>query len=270
MRGRISLVGAIARGLAVFTAMTASLALALFIAITGPPSNDEMAGLRAAGDAALAKFEEGTRALGDAVCAQLPTKWKIAAECPGAETEVAQAKSEPPPVVPLPPDTIAPQPPVQIAETHEPDAPLLGGATQPTAARVRAAPVRVVVRAPRPHAARAPHRTARHPPSPRPQRITTHTPPHRQPPHATTPVRAPPVHETTPVHTTPVVAPAQTPPPAAEPTVAVPHPQLAAPEPQVAAAPSSAAPPDSTPVNATPSATDPPLEKHDPDQAQTF
>jgi hypothetical protein len=266
MRGRISLVGAVARGLVVFTAMTASLALALFIAITGPPSNDEMAGLRAAGDAALAKFEDGTRALGGAVCAQLPAKWKIAAECPGVDTEGAQAKSEPPPATPLPPDTIAPQSPLQIAETPEPEARLLGASTQPAAARARAAPVHVVVRTPRPHAPRAAahHLTARHPP--RTQRVTQHTPPHRQPPHATTPVVTPPAHEPSAAHTTPVVAPAQAPPPAAQPAVAVPHPQLAAPEPQVAAAPPSAAPTD----DAAPSATDPPPEKHDPDQAQTF
>lgn len=284
MRGRMSFVGAVARGLVVFTAMTASLALALFIAITGPPSNDEMAGLRAATDQGLQKLQEGAGALGEAVCAQLPPKLKAAAECEEATLE--QAKVEPPPATPLPPDTTVPLPPVQIA--REEVSPLLGAnpAAPATSVPVVMAPVHVRASAP-PHArghtsrttrattrrparrtsAAQTHRTTAHPHTPPPRRAPTHA---HAPSAAATPVvthRAP-APEPPPAHATAVVAPAEAPPPHSEPAVAIPHPQLAAPEPRVAAAPPSAAPSEDATSEAP--AADPPPEKQDPDQAQTF
>lgn len=274
MRGRMSFVGAVARGLLVFTMMTASLAVALFLAITGPPSNDEMRGLRVLADQAAHQFESGAGRLGASICAQLPPKVKPAAGCRIDGAPVMQAKAEPPPAMPLPPDITVPQPPVQIAEaqTQADDARLLG-ADAAASVPVVLEQVRVRAVAPRHARARAAHGSrvaSRHPA----QRISSHPRAPSVPSRHTTSARTLPEHtppHVAPAHATPVVA-VPPPPPPAESARAVPHPQRAAPEPQVADAPASAAPVDDSASEDAPQddAADPPPEKQDPAQAQTF
>ncbi|MFT3729515.1 MAG: hypothetical protein QM759_16955 [Terricaulis sp.] len=262
----MSFVGAVMRGLLIFTVMTASVAVALFFAVTGPPSNDEMRGLRTVASQALAQFEDGTRKLGDAVCTQLPHKLRVAAECVGADdAPVEQADATPPPATPLPPDTTVPLPPVQVAQAAPPDdGRLLGADPSAVAVSVPVVLAHRAVSARRPHA-RATHAAVhRQRPASAHRQLTSrraHTPPRRRLP--PTPIVT--HHQEAPARATPVVEPARTPPPIAQPAVAIPHPQRATPEPRVAAAPASAAP-----IDDTPAAEEPPPEKHDPNQTPTF
>lgn len=276
MRGRMSFVGAVLRGLLVFTAMTASLAVALFIAVTGPPSNDEMRGLRIVADQAVTKFEEGTRDLGSAVCTQLPQKWKVAAECESDDVDLQQAKAESPQLAPPP----QPSTPVQIADAPTSDESRLLGADEGAPAvstPVVMAPIDVRADPPRRVRATA-HRPAHT------QRATVRNRTHvRAPAHRPTPVRARAAPTRAPhpqtitappraaeAHTTPVVAPERDLPHTAEPAVAVPHAQIATPEPRVAAAPASAAPSDDADSQDATLPNDEQLEKQDPNQPRTF
>jgi hypothetical protein len=143
--------------------------------------------LRAATDSGLQKLEQGARALGDAVCTQLPAKLKIAAECGGEDgqvEQVEQAKAEPPPAAPITPDSSAPQPPLEADQTpSEQDALLGAGPAAPaTSVPVVMAPVHV-------HAGGAVHVRAHRARRTRPtiHRLSPHTiavQTHNAPPHA--------------------------------------------------------------------------------------
>ena len=128
MRAGMSLVRAWAYGIVMFLAMTASLALAFSIAITGPPTDEEIEGAEALLGAASREFDAVARRLGEQACADLPPDM-AAGFCAGsAAPEPAPAARED-----LTPPAAPPRQPPADRETavsglpNEADANLLGG-----------------------------------------------------------------------------------------------------------------------------------------------
>jgi hypothetical protein len=166
VRAILSLVRLWLYGTGVFVAMTVSLVLALSIAIAGPPTAEELSGLRAVFGIVIGEASEAAARAKTGLCAQLPPE-----VCGVPETdrrEIQQAGIEPPPPIPVGREQAAVEA-TDIAEAA-PAAPLLGApvveAERPRAARrvVEAAPRaeprpirarRAVAEAPRTRRARA-------------------------------------------------------------------------------------------------------------------
>lgn len=167
MRARWSLFDAWFFGVIAFIAVTASLVLAFSIAITGPPTDEEMAGVDAALDRASRDIAVLARQIGDEACVQLPPE-ATTGLCPQAasaptETPRQRELSEEPEAYPLRPSR---EPQTEVLAQSEPAADLLGSSDEPSATaqpqsqiepqmpRARPAPSRDR-RAPRPPIVRA-------------------------------------------------------------------------------------------------------------------
>ena len=81
-------------GIVAFAAMTLSLALAFSIAITGPPTDEEMEGLEGVMSRASQQVAVIARALGDEACTQLPPE-ATSGLCP-AQTVATEQTPQPP------------------------------------------------------------------------------------------------------------------------------------------------------------------------------
>jgi hypothetical protein len=270
MRGGVSIVGAVLRGFVVFVAMTASVAVALFIAVTGPPSADEWAGLRAAAGQTLLGLAQGSERLAWRACQELSPDARETLGCPHHSERLKEAQSP------------APAPLAHPIAPHADDAPVdraayaLAGAAPATTIAAVAPPLQVRpphprARAPRQarrehaaHPGRFAHALPRHGQI---RRIVAHVRGHRAAPEHPTMTPRPASHATAIAahararphpapQATPAAAVQQAPAPRATPAVVlrqpaqapapapVPHANLAGPEPAVAAAPAGAAPPD--------------------------
>lgn len=135
MRATLSLLQAWILGIGVFIAMSAAFCVALIVAIAGPPTDEEMRGMRAASNAALRSLTDALDQAGEDLCARFPQTAGADQFCP-AETAEASPPPTPAPVDIAPPaSTPAPEssPQAQPIDTA-PD--LLGSSveTVPTAA----------------------------------------------------------------------------------------------------------------------------------------
>lgn len=220
MRAVMSLVRAWIAGIGGFAMITAAFLVAMTLAISGPPTADEMAGLESATQTAFREADRAARSFGDDMCVRLDL-----------DCAPQQARVEPPQRVAPPVETTPKPPPAIVAEVvppPEPDPPpsLAGSPTEtqtpPPQARERAARRTPDVRARRAAAREErvrPHRrestAARPHRAPRPRRsppITGGRP--HAPPQVQAPVAAPPA--VTPRAETPQVTEVSAPEPVAE------------------------------------------------------
>ncbi len=167
MRAILSFVRASVIGLATFAVMTASLCIALSIAIAGPPTAEEMASVRLLFAHVSRAIDAGALRLGEDICSSP----NLSALCPGEESEpVAVAEAAPPTLAPT--VSRADEAIIIDAPPSAEDAPLLGGlgVTDPPPPPPRAEPPRPprteTARAPRPRIERrSASRDARRPAS---------------------------------------------------------------------------------------------------------
>jgi hypothetical protein len=149
----LSLIRAWIYGVALFAAMTVSLAIAFTIAITGPPTRSEMEGLQRLLAAVVRQAEPVAEQTGAALCADLPSE-VTEPFCPDLavaadETNVVAEPIPPAPTAPAPPEEIG----ITVAREVAPRAneALLGGeARVERAAPARAAPIERARRQARP------------------------------------------------------------------------------------------------------------------------
>lgn len=173
MRAILSFVRASVVGLSAFVVLTASLCIALSIAIAGPPTASEMASLQEAVSIISRQVGEASRRIGEDIC----QSEDLDALCPsdeGGTRDVAQADLAQPP--PAAPSSRA----VEIAE-HQQSAPrsasdtdLLGGSE---ASVPRASPAERAAAAPRPRAERRASSRDHRRPQPRTGRRAPSPPP---------------------------------------------------------------------------------------------
>lgn len=162
MRATLSLLQAWIVGIGVFIAMSAAFCVALIVAIAGPPTDEEMQGLRAASNAALRSLADAVDRAGDDLCERFPQTAGADQFCPAQTAEAPSPAS--PPSVQTPPPAPAPRPARAAPPAEPPD--LLGAEATPAPA---AAPLpRQVIRsrharhrAPQPRRAAALRRMAR-------------------------------------------------------------------------------------------------------------
>jgi hypothetical protein len=160
MRARWSLFDVWFYGAIAFIAVTASLALAFSIAITGPPTDEEMEGVEAALGRASRDIAVLASQVGDEACVQLPPEVTTGL-CPEQSAEQNEPlPAQPEDIADLAPYPAAPDreaPPGLFAQAETP-ADLLGGerAEPPRAEARPQAPERRVRAAPPPRAPRPP------------------------------------------------------------------------------------------------------------------
>lgn len=150
-------------GFGKFTAMTTVFCTASIIAITGPPTESELAALRAAFDRTMREVEPRLARAGETACAQWQDHDIVPGACDGSREEVEPPARTATPLAPAPQT----EPSVIVADAPLPREDLLG-AGSPTP-RVRAASVREQSRAERREARRETRRQVRRPAAARPR-----------------------------------------------------------------------------------------------------
>lgn len=99
MRATLSLLQAWILGIGVFIAMSAAFCVALIVAIAGPPTDEEMRGMRAASNAALRSLTSALDRAGEDLCDRFPQTAGADQFCPAETAEASTPASSPAPPV---------------------------------------------------------------------------------------------------------------------------------------------------------------------------
>jgi hypothetical protein len=128
----MSLIRAWVYGISVFVVMTASFVVAMSIAISGPPSDEEMRQAAAVADQGVQTLASATQRLAAEACRQIPELCSESAYGAPQADRAEPSESEAPPPAAAPVETIVAS--VETpAEPLQEEASLLGASTQPDA-----------------------------------------------------------------------------------------------------------------------------------------